>query len=51
MKRLIIVLAAVLLSFNALAQKKPKFTEDDAKQFYRTIQGDYSMQVNDFMHL
>lgn len=47
MKRLIIVLAAVLLSFNALAQKKPKFTEDDAKQFYRTIQGDYSMQVND----
>lgn len=47
MKRLIIAIATILLTFNCLAQKAPKFTEDDAKQFYRTIQGDYSMQVND----
>ena len=47
MKRLIIAIIAILLTFNGFAQKAPKFTEDDAKQFYRTIQGDYSVQVND----
>ena len=47
MKKLIIAIAAILLSFNVLAQNQPKFTEDDAKQFYRTIQGDYSLQATD----
>lgn len=47
MKRLIIAITAILLTFNGFSQKAPKFTEDDAKQFYRTIQGDYSIQVND----
>ena len=47
MKRLTIIIATFLLTLNGFAQKQPKFTEDDAKQFYRTIQGDYSMQVND----
>lgn len=47
MKRFAMVLAAILLAFNGFAQKQPKFTEEDAKQFYRTMQGDYVMQVND----
>lgn len=47
MKKLTLILTAILLSLNMFAQKQPKFTEDDAKQFYRTIQGDYSLQVND----
>ena len=47
MKRIALILAAVLLAFGGFAQKQPKFTEDDAKQFYRTMQGDYVMQVND----
>ena len=29
--------------FSGFAQKKAKFTEEDAKQFYRTIEGDYSL--------
>ena len=41
------VLTVVLLAFNGFAQRQPKYTEDDVKQFYRTLQGDYSMQVND----
>ena len=47
MKRIILVIAAILLAFGGFAQKQPKFTEEDAKQFYRTMQGDYSMMVND----
>lgn len=47
MKRIIIAIAAIILSINTFAQNQPKFTEEDAKQFYRTMQGDYSMQVND----
>jgi hypothetical protein len=42
-----LVIAAILLAFSGFAQKQPKFTEEDAKQFYRTMQGDYVMQVND----
>jgi len=34
------------MAFSGIAQQ-PKFTEEDAKQFYRTMQGDYVMQVND----
>jgi len=47
MKRIALVIAAILLAFSGFAQKQPKFTEEDAKQFYRTMQGDYVMQVND----
>lgn len=46
MKRLALIWAAVLMAFSGIAQQ-PKFTEEDAKQFYRTMQGDYVMQVND----
>ena len=42
MKRFALILAAILLAFNGFAQKQPRFTEEDAKQFYRTIQGDYT---------
>jgi len=45
MKRIALILATIFLSFGAFAQEK--FTEEDAKQFYRTMQGDYVMQVND----
>ena len=47
MKRIALGIAAILLAFSGFAQKQPKFTEEDAKQFYRTMQGDYVMQVND----
>ena len=47
MKRIALVVAAILLAFSGFAQKQPKFTEEDAKQFYRTMQGDYTMIVND----
>lgn len=43
MKRFALVLAAILLAFSGFAQKNAKFTEEDAKQFYRTIEGDYSL--------
>jgi len=43
MKRLALVIVAVLLACCGYAQKTPKFTEEDAKQFYRTIEGDYSL--------
>ena len=44
MKRLALLLAAIMIGFSGFAQK---FTEEDAKQFYRTIQGDYTVIVND----
>ena len=47
MKRFALVLAAIVLTFSGFAQKAPKFTEADALQFYRTMQGDYRLQVND----
>lgn len=47
MKRIILVFVAIFLGLGGFAQKQAKFTEDDAKQFYRTLQGDYVMQVND----
>ena len=43
MKRFALVIAAILLAFCGFAQKSPKFTEEDAKQFYRTLQGDYNL--------
>ena len=47
MKRFALIIAAIFLTFSGFAQKNPKFTENDAKQFYRTMQGDYTMAVND----
>lgn len=44
MKRLALLLAAIMISIGGFAQK---FTEEDAKQFYRTMQGDYTIIVND----
>ena len=44
MKRLALLLAAIMIGVGGFAQK---FTEEDAKQFYRTIQGDYTVIVND----
>jgi len=38
---------AIILAFNGFAQKQPQFTEEDAKQFYRTIQGDYVVADTD----
>ena len=46
MKKYALLLIAFLLSFSGFAQKQ-KFTIDDAKQFYRTMQGDYTVKVND----
>ena len=45
MKRFALILAAVFMTFSGCFAQE--FTEEDAKQFYRTIQGDYVMQVND----
>ena len=47
MKRFALIIAAILLVFSGFAQKQPKFTVEDAKQFYRTMQGEYVVQVND----
>lgn len=46
MKRLALILAALMIGFGGFAQKQ-KFTVEDAKQFYRTMQGDYTVIVND----
>lgn len=46
MKRMALIIAAVMLAFSSFAQKAPKFTEEDAKQFYRTLQGDYTLIDN-----
>ena len=47
MKRFALILASIFLAFNGFAQNQPKFTEEDAKQFYRTIQGDYVVADTD----
>ena len=51
MKRLSILLIISILSFNCFAQKNAGFTENDVKQFYRTIQGDYTGSPNDSTQL
>lgn len=43
MKRFALIIAAILLTFSGIAQRDPKFTEEDAKQFYRTLEGDYTL--------
>ena len=47
MKRVVLLLAAFLLCLSGMAQKQAKYTENDVKQFYRTLQGDYDLAVND----
>lgn len=47
MKRLFLFLTVGLLALSAIGQKPGKYTENDVKQFYRTIQGDYTGQLND----
>ena len=47
MKRLALIFAAILLVFNGFAQKQPKFTVEDAMHFYRSMQGEYTIIVND----
>ena len=47
MKRLFLFLTIALLAFNAIGQNPKQCTENDIKQFYRTIQGDYTGQLND----
>ena len=47
MKRIFILLTISLLSLSCIAQKNNKFSEDDVKQFYRTIQGDYTGMTSD----
>ena len=37
----------MFMVFSGFAQKQPKFTDEDAKQFYRTMVGDYVLLVND----
>lgn len=45
MKKLFLLLSLILLSFVGFAQNKS--TEDDIRQFYTTIKGDYTSQIND----
>lgn len=47
MKRLFILVIVGLMALSAIGQKPEKYTENDIKQFYRTIQGDYIGQLND----
>lgn len=47
MKRLLLFLTIGFLTLDGIAQQNPKFSENDIKQFYRTIQGDYISQIND----
>ena len=46
-RKLAITLALCLLTLAGVAQKAPQYTEDDVKQFYRTIIGDYYGYIND----
>lgn len=43
MKKIALVLATMFIMLSGFAQKEAKYTEDDAKQFYHTIEGDYSL--------
>lgn len=47
MKKILFLIAAFLLTFNGIAQKKADFNENDVKQFYRTIEGVYTGWIND----
>lgn len=47
MKKTLILFFAFLFSIHGIAQDKSKSDNNEIKQFYRTIQGDYSGQIND----
>lgn len=47
MKRFALLIIALLLTLGSMAQKQADFTDNDVKQFYNTLQGDYSIAVND----
>lgn len=47
MKRIVLFFSFFLVTFSGIAQKQPKFTEEDVAQFYRTLQGEYTVVVND----
>lgn len=47
MKRIALILSFFLVVFSGFAQKQPKFTQEDVMQFYHTLQGDYTILVND----
>lgn len=47
MKRVTLLLTICLLTLGGMAQKNQNYSEEDVKQFYRTIQGDYTGQLND----
>ena len=46
-RRLIFALALCLVATMGFAQKDAKYTDNDVKQFYRTIEGDYHGDIND----
>lgn len=48
MKRLFLILSLCIASLFAIAQRA---TQDDIKQFYRTLEGDYTAQMNDSVPL
>ena len=47
MKRILLLLTVCLLTLGGMAQNKQKYSEDDVKQFYRTIEGGYTGKLND----
>ena len=47
MKRILLLLTVCLLTLGGMAQKNQNYSEEDLKQFYRTIQGYYTGQLND----
>ena len=47
MKRIFILLSLCLIGIGSFAQKPIPYSENDVKQFYRTIQGDYTGNLND----
>ena len=46
-KHIILAAALCLLATVGFAQKTAKYTDNDLKQFYRTVQGDYHGYIND----
>ena len=47
MKRILLLLTVCLLTLGGMAQNQQKYSEDDVKQFYRTIEGGYTGKLND----
>ena len=47
MKRILIFLFVSVIALEGFGQSTAKYTENDVKQFYRTLQGDYQGKLND----